>query len=83
MVIFNLKFSMVNSNSVLNECESECESKPESEFAPANLNINSVSSTYSYYAAWVFVSTARNLETIVFGEVTIRLFYFLVSEKCL
>ena len=37
MVIFNLKFSMVNSNSKLNECESECES------APANLNLNSVS----------------------------------------
>ena len=27
----------------LNECESECESAPESESAPANLNLNSVS----------------------------------------
>ena len=42
VVIFNLKFSMVNSNSKLNECESECKFEPES--APANLNLNSVSS---------------------------------------
>ena len=27
----------------LNECESECESAPESESAPANPNLNSVS----------------------------------------
>ena len=38
MVTFNLKFSMVNSNSKLNECESECEF----ESAPTNLNLNSV-----------------------------------------
>ena len=31
---------MVNSNSKLNECESECESHPEFESAPANLNQN-------------------------------------------
>ena len=35
VVVFNLKFSMVNSNSKLNECESEP--------APANLNLISVS----------------------------------------
>ena len=40
MVIFYLKFSMMNSK--LNECESECKSKPESESTPANLNLNSV-----------------------------------------
>ena len=39
MVILNLKFSMVNSNPKLNECESA----PESESASANLNLNSVS----------------------------------------
>ena len=35
MAIFYLKFSMMNSNSKLNECESE----PESESAPANIKL--------------------------------------------
>ena len=40
MVIFYRKFSMMNSNSKLNEWEPEREPEPES--APANLNLNSV-----------------------------------------
>ena len=47
VVVFNLKFRMVNSNPKLNECksdcESECECEPEPESAPANLNLNPVS----------------------------------------